>query len=312
MVLWAMRDAHRTHLKLVSAAKPWLTALRLQAISTNEPQPDRRWGVCIGAIPVHIALPSGVEARTSTLSAHIFVKQEDGPGVSTLIHDGLPRYVDNLQTPVTSSDVSAAAEHRTIHEAQEPPLLFVPLRCHCGTFKAQLRRPSAVQDPPEGMKELVKFGDRWRWTICVCNSCRRCSGQPLSTVTYAPVQALLPHPDDTTAPGASWSPVSVSGLMDYKSSDRATRTFCGTCGALVFFRFTQYTDEDDERRWTDVIDVYLGMYDPPNGLVIAFRDWLWRTRAVCYAGYGVAPDEDLEKALIEGFKKTPRDVFNQM
>jgi hypothetical protein len=77
-------------------------------------------------------------------------------------------------------------------------------------------------------------------SCCHCSICRRASAAPLvAWFTVSPAAFKL-----------------ISGeLRHFKSSEHATRTFCGACGTPITFQSTRYPDE---------IDVTTGSLDDPE------------------------------------------------
>lgn len=75
-------------------------------------------------------------------------------------------------------------------------------RCHCGAISY------SAEGPPE------------HHALCHCGDCRTWSGAPLS--------GWIAWPEDR---------VTISGEpVTYRSSEQATRQFCGTCGTGLFYR----------------------------------------------------------------------------
>ncbi|PPE88389.1 hypothetical protein C4M78_28185, partial [Escherichia coli] len=69
---------------------------------------------------------------------------------------------------------------------------------------------------------------KYRTGFCFCESCRRCAGFELHAWTFVPKSNLLWH-DGTPFESNKGSQV------DYESKPGTTRSFCGTCGALITF-----------------------------------------------------------------------------
>jgi len=96
--------------------------------------------------------------------------------------------------------------------------------CYCGTVRYEV------------------FGDTFNSTLCHCTDCRKASG----------------------APAIAWFSVKVNGLgwtsgtpRQYRSSPRATRSFCADCGTTLTWQADEYLDE---------VDIATGSLDDPNAL----------------------------------------------
>lgn len=102
--------------------------------------------------------------------------------------------------------------------------------CLCGAVRFEARgRPSRVNH-------------------CHCQMCRRSSG------AIAQTWATFGRDELTVARG---DPAA------YRASPRATRRFCATCGATLF-----WSGDGSER-----IDIAIGAFDAPTGLIAQRHDW---------------------------------------
>ncbi|MGE3746553.1 MAG: GFA family protein [Sphingomonadaceae bacterium] len=97
-------------------------------------------------------------------------------------------------------------------------------RCHCGAISYSLE------------------GEPQHSSLCHCEDCRRCAGAPV--VGWAAFEA-----EQVTING---SPAS------YASSEHATRQFCGTCGAGLFYV--------NEQVLPGLIDIQIATLDDPEAL----------------------------------------------
>jgi hypothetical protein len=90
----------------------------------------------------------------------------------------------------------------------------------------------------------------------------------------------------------------------FVSSKGVIRTFCGTCGATVFFSSEERIRNDGER----VVDIAVGLLRAPEG--IAAEDWLtWRTGLIGFAPSGERFDADFTKSLKQGFETWGRNKY---
>jgi hypothetical protein len=162
--------------------------------------------------------------------------------------------------------------------------------CHCGGVEFYISRPQGP-DAYKGMPELMVPKDKSKWYAIhdVCDTCRLVSGSAIVSWAF-PSHAALSLPD-----GSPWPSSHVFGTgKSYKSSKEVTRTFCGTCGAIVSYAC-------DDR--PEMIDIAAGLLET-NG--VRGEDWLeWRTHKLAY-------EEDCKyPALLEALKvglKSGEDV----
>ena len=118
--------------------------------------------------------------------------------------------------------------------------------------------------------------------LCGCESCRIGAGVEWASWAFIPT-ADLSHDADGKEPFRR----DFGTLKAYRSSHKATRYFCGTCGAHVLW------DGDIRPHF---IDVGLGLLDAPEGA--RAENWFeWRVE--------FGPEEDTvprAKALTQGMK----------
>ncbi|KAG8529939.1 uncharacterized protein KY384_005420 [Bacidia gigantensis] len=148
-------------------------------------------------------------------------------------------------------------------------------------------------------------GDHQRLTrylagLCVCRSCRKASGNEFQAWAFISAYCLL----TTTTTAANFlndqsqildfNELRARGMKTYNSSPGVYRDFCGTCGAVAFWR-------SDARR--DVVDVSVGLMDAPGGQVRA-EDWLeWCTDRVSF-------EEEAENGEVVGWLKEGMQAWN--
>ncbi|CAD0085638.1 unnamed protein product [Aureobasidium vineae] len=118
-----------------------------------------------------------------------------------------------------------------------------------------------VEDPWWLCENRTKFFAE----VCQCNSCRLSSGCDFIPWTYVPTTDV-----SLAADGSVPFSRDFGTLKSYRSSDHATRCFCGECGATVFYI-------RDERH--GIANVAVGLLDADEGSLA--QSWLWwRTDAL--------------------------------
>lgn len=151
--------------------------------------------------------------------------------------------------------------------------ITVPLSCHCGAIQLQIVSP-------QNMRSKADTKHIGRWTredctkyvakVCVCESDRLWFGTPMTVWTYVFPENILTRDgqiidfsfDRTSTP-------ELPGLKTYASSPAVRRSFCGTCGAGIFY-------EHKERPW--VMNVMPGLLRAESGSMaeeLLSWDWKW-------------------------------------
>jgi hypothetical protein len=266
---------------------------RLRQAISNSDTPTH-WSFAAGAIPTYVHAPSGERVRTSVLAQHAFVKPEDGVGVVHALDDGVPRFVDDGDTSVPADLLAfTPAPNNGIPVPPSDPSTLLPLRCHCGTFRAALRRPSMLQMPSDMLRD--SWNDHWAWSLCACNDCRRSSGFPLSSFIFVSAAAVV------SSDGEAVDPFKLPGLVDHVSSPNTRRTFCGTCGASIFYQYSRAESASHPAKAAETLDVHFGVLDCPDGLGAAYREWLWHRPGA--GGMRHMEDRELADALRRGLNR---------
>lgn len=119
---------------------------------------------------------------------------------------------------------------------------------------------------------------------CACDSCRRSSGFDITFWAFIPATNVTLDAAGTQAfkRNPYWGT-----MKTYRSSHNVTRTFCGTCGANIFW-------DGDER--PSLVDIAVGLLDAERGARAEELLAWWPHR--------VSFDEDaLNKGLIGGLRK---------
>ncbi|KAF2021186.1 hypothetical protein BU24DRAFT_446264 [Aaosphaeria arxii CBS 175.79] len=180
----------------------------------------------------------------------------------------------------------------------------VHARCHCGGVEFWVTPPNAASRearspypdllvPYNSRKSAENPGNEAWWLpgegrylagTCACESCRRVSGFDVTFWAFVPTCNIF-QDEACTVPFTRrpyWGSMKV-----YESSKGVTRTFCGTCGANVFW--------DGEGR-DGLVDVAVGLLDAKSG-ARAEEILSWCTERVSFA------EEALNKGLIRGLQE---------
>lgn len=156
--------------------------------------------------------------------------------------------------------------------------------CHFGGVSFSIARPGKefLASPASEGWVLSRATTKWLALLDLCDDCRLVDSSNVIAWMFVPVDHISPSPLGDLIIGSSKS---------YKSSEEVLRTFCGTCGATVFYSCTDRPG---------IVDVAIGILRPPEGVMV--ENWaLWRRR-ISSRDDGLKYDPDFSRALIEGLK----------
>ncbi|TKA74223.1 hypothetical protein B0A55_06293 [Friedmanniomyces simplex] len=146
---------------------------------------------------------------------------------------------------------------------------------------------SPAPKPKDAVWWLRAGGTKYLAGCCSCDSCRLATGQ--EWIEWAFVPAV-----DITLDEAGQVPFSreFGMLKHYRSSEVATRHFCGGCGATVFW-------DGDER--PQLLDIAVGLLDAPEGA--RAESWLeWRTARLSYREDALPRAKGVTEGVEEGLR----------
>lgn len=203
---------------------------------------------------------------------------------------------------------------KTIKAAEKP----IYAHCHCKGVEFWIQPPTpaskkAHADLPELLTQdnlesdasqnnenascwwLCNDSTRFLAGTCACLSCRRASGFDITFWAFVPTANIFLDAD-LTKPFPLYNAESQNQywgtINTYHSSEGVTRSFCGRCGANVFW-------DGEEKRREGLVDVAVGLLDAESG---ARSEELlsWWTEYVSFEEF--AMNKDLIRALSEGLK----------
>lgn len=167
------------------------------------------------------------------------------------------------------------------------PDLMVPY--HAGTDKAK--------NPDNDPWWLQDSGTRFMAGTCMCHSCRRASGFDVTFWAFVPNANIFL--DENCTRGFSRYEKAHKNeywgtMKTYRSSEGVSRTFCGRCGANVFW------DGGSEKGREGLIDVAAGLLDADSG-ARAGELLSWWTGRVSFEEF--AANKSLGRALGAGLNE---------
>lgn len=236
---------------------------------------DDHW-ICLGGV-IEPADGSGNEKAKDVvrIETHDFVGDvADGGLVSVLAVLGgraISRWETSPGEREVGMDEVKQREARSIEKAKEKPAVdeTLQVKCHCGGVDLRLRRADFANDS-QGFEDqdIPPDKDKYMAQFCVCRSCRLATGVsaqpwcfvPPANVTIASTGKTIQVGKDAEAPGANEG----TTLKHFKSSSNVYRSFCGTCGATVFYR--------DDGPGSSILNISVGLLRAEEGAMA--RRWL--------------------------------------
>ena len=227
------------------------------------------------------------------IKSHVFTESAPGGG----LNEWLPRIGDRELKIWNPKDSSAAPVESMPEYGPENGDGKERLRaqCHCGGVSFTIPRPDGeiLNDPV--MKRYVSPVDKTKWVarLTACDDCRLMSGSHVVAWASIPLDRCEPKikPD-----------LQIGTSKTFQSSPNVLRSFCGTCGATVFYSC-------DERRW-NIVDVTVGILRAPEG-VKAEKWFTWRTSGISWVDSGLRYDEELTKSLCRGLSNWGQEKYGQ-
>ena len=240
------------------------------------------WEVTVGAIERR----DGQESEIDTIRVYrgtYLDSLSDGGLVRRMVKVDRPS-VRDLQLYSSGSDDSEALSSDKVSQlwptSQDTAVsidteqsINVPLSCHCGAIQLQIISPQNMRS-----KADPKHVDRWTREnctkyvakICVCRSDRLWFGTPLTAWTYVFPENMLTNDGKTIDFSFERnSTPELPALKTFASSPNVKRSFCGTCGAGMFY-------EHRNRPW--VVNVIPGLLRAESGSLaqeLLSWDWAW-------------------------------------
>ncbi|OAG00753.1 uncharacterized protein CC84DRAFT_1179883 [Paraphaeosphaeria sporulosa] len=244
--------------------------------------------------------PQAAEEEWFCTTGMVEVSEKDGEnaeGVKDVVQLVGHMYIDDLRDggvisvflPITGASASEpelyAAKYRTrklnpmdldsiaLASGQHPPPgpeEQLEARCHCGGVDLRIKR-AEYDDEPERVGSLMTKDDPHRYLarFCACRSCRLSMGFSLCPWTYVALSSVINA--KTSQPVVFGADAEKEGaneglrLQHHHSRDDVWRSFCGGCGASVF-----YYSSDESR--SNVVDIAVGILRAKSGSLA--REWV--------------------------------------
>ncbi|KAI1068196.1 hypothetical protein LB507_004576 [Fusarium sp. FIESC RH6] len=217
---------------------------------------------------------------------HIFSKStQDGGIAKALTYMRGHEFID-WNPPDDSPDAKIVGAQPEFGENGEERLR---VECHCKGVSFTIPRPNQAVKEDKYYSTFVSHRDNTKWyaTFDACDDCRLVNGTHVVGWAFIPISVCEPHIGDDLLIGTA---------KTYKSSDNVVRSFCGDCGATIFFSQSYRRPDDDHH----VVDLATGIIRAPEG-VMAEKWFTWRAR-VAWADSGKRFDNDFFESFQVGMK----------
>ncbi|KAL2855761.1 Mss4-like protein [Aspergillus pseudodeflectus] len=168
-------------------------------------------------------------------------------------------------------------------------------QCHCGGVSFNISRPrKEFVESPDGEKWVMRSNPtKWLASLDACRDCRLVTGAHVIGWLFVPSDHISPPLPEDLLVGTS---------KRYNSSQDVYRTFCGRCGATIFY---------SESGRPGIVDVAVGILRHEDGVML--DDWaLWRTGRLGWADDGLKYDEGFARSLAEGLQEWGRKTHGEV
>lgn len=171
-------------------------------------------------------------------------------------------------------------------------------QCHCGGVSFTIGRPKqdALEDTFMSIYVSPVDKQKWKAAFDLCGDCRLAHGTHVVGWAFAPLSHCEPKIK---------SDLKIGTAKTYSSSAPVLRSFCGTCGATVFYSHEFRIPSERQQ----VVDIATGILRAPEGVMA--ENWLtWRSKVAWlkdgkhYDGeFGESLEQGMEKWAIEKYGK---------
>lgn len=226
-------------------------------------------------------------------SSHVFSKSAKDGGVSDVLTEISGKVIPSWN-PADDDPSSKPTENEPEVGADGQERLRV--KCRCGGVSFTVGRPQPHHFENKFIKEKVissRDSSKWMASLDVCDDCRLTTGTSVVAWCFVPIDTIEPK-----------MPVNFQfGTMKtYQSSEDVLRSFCGDCGATVFYGYGV------ERDGMIVLDIAVGILRAPEGPMA--ENWLtWRDQ-VAHLDNGRKYDAAFANAVAAGMAKWTQEKYS--
>lgn len=218
---------------------------------------------------------------------HIYSRSAKDGGIAAMLRSVGGCVLEDRHPP--DDDPGAAVVEAEPEANAQDGLPRLRAQCHCGGVSFTVRRPDQEVLSSPSLRPYVSPLDESKWFAAfdACDDCRLVNG------THLVGWAFLPSSSIDQPIGRD---LLIGTARTYASSPGVLRSFCGRCGATVFYS----TDERELPADRRVLDLATGILRAPEGPMAG--EWLtWRTK-IAWLDSGKRFDEGFVTALEEGIE----------
>ncbi|KIW35634.1 uncharacterized protein PV07_02319 [Cladophialophora immunda] len=252
----------------------------------------RRWWV-MGGVLEQSGSDSGPK-NTTRATHHIFVTDTgDGALAAKMIKLGKRKIECWEKRPYTSRQVNELELREMSLLAQRAPGAendSLEAKCHCGGVNVRITRPD-FESLNLPQRYIPEQKNKYVAGLCACRSCRLAIGVSFQPwVFIPPANIFLADTGTTVKFGAEGDQEGSNGATTLRhiwSSTDTCRSFCGRCGATVFYW---------HNKRPEVVDVSVGVLRSQDGAMA--KSWLsWRKEGPSWKEDCI--DEEILKAIFQ-------------
>ena len=215
-------------------------------------------------------------------------------GLSNMLKEVGGKPLPSWNPPDTDDRSKLVVEEAEVGADGEPRLRA---KCRCGGVSFTIKRPSEQVLANDVLNKFVSPMDKTKWLACldICNDCRLVTGTHVIGWCFVALSACEPPISSDLQIGTS---------KTYSSSPGVLRSFCGDCGATVFYSCKERMKEGHE-----AVDVAIGLLRAPEGPLA--DNWVtWRSR-IAHLPSGYVYDKDYAGSLQEGMDKWSMEKYGK-
>lgn len=230
------------------------------------------------------------------ITTHVFSKSAPGGAIPATVSSIEGREVKHYNPPDDDPRAKVKVPTPEVGPNGEDRLRA---QCYCGGVSFTIGRPNDKVRNDAFLSKFVSPRDENKWLALydVCDDCRLVNGTHVVGWTFVPLALCDPpiKPD-----------LKIGTAKTYSSSKDVLRSFCGTCGATVFFSCAGRRPTEEQA----VVDIATGILRCPKGVM--GEDWFtWRAR-LAYEETGVKYDKGFSEALREGMKTWSDEKYGEV
>ncbi|KPI38107.1 uncharacterized protein AB675_1097 [Cyphellophora attinorum] len=281
----------------------------------DHPHKDNEWFCLTGIVELPPSIPNK-PPNLVTINSHQYLADTLDGGMAPLFLDPQPNSIkpptifaaasrdpDSARDP---TDVVTMAQLSLSHPS--PQASHLNAKCHCKGVNLSIARADYTTNPhnvhPDKQPTNKAIRDKYAAWFCACRSCRLSTGSSITGHMYVPPAAIT---DATTGdsvvlglPALNDSKVNQSAglktLTHYRSTESVVRSFCGNCGAYVFYCSVNQDKDGKAGDGHGVIDIAAGLLRAESGSMA--REWVYWEDWVSHANEAV--DQKLVEVVKEG------------